>query len=87
VDPDVASGKAAEFAPLDLVQARVYEEDGSRRALVQSGDDKPGRVEEVKVKSELIQHRFYRMCGSPPPVDYGLLSVGPHCGTQNAQGA
>ena len=58
VDPDVASGKAAEFARLDLVEAYFYEEEGGRRygglmsrrrAMKPSGETKSGRVEEVKV--------------------------------------
>ncbi|KAJ1483234.1 hypothetical protein T484DRAFT_1801045 [Baffinella frigidus] len=55
VDPDVVSGKAPEFAPLDLVVARFYEEDGAnRRDLVLSGDAKAGRVQDVKDNGNLV---------------------------------
>ena len=49
VNPDVASGKAAEFAPLDLVQAHFYVDEGSRRGSEVSSETKAGRVEDVKV--------------------------------------
>ena len=49
VNPDVASGKAAEFAPLDLVQAHFYVEDGGRRGSEVSSETKAGKVEDVKV--------------------------------------
>jgi len=45
----VASGKAAEFARLDLVEAFSYVEEGSRRGLVLSEEAKSGRIEDVKV--------------------------------------
>ena len=54
----MASGKAAEFAHADLVEAHFYEEEDGRRhgglitrrrALKLSGETKSGRVEEVKV--------------------------------------
>ena len=54
VDPDVASGKAAEFAPADLVEAHFYVEEGNRRSLVLSGEIKAGRVQDVKVLSEPV---------------------------------
>ena len=54
VDPDVASGKAAEFASKDLVEARFYVEAGTRRSSVLSSEVKAGRVEEVKVMPEPV---------------------------------
>ena len=52
VDPDVATGKAAEFASGDLLEAHFFVEEGSRRRLVLSGETKAGRVDDVKVISE-----------------------------------
>ena len=52
VNPDVARGKAAEFVPLDLVEAHFYVEEGGRRRSVVSSETKAGRVEDVKVVPE-----------------------------------
>lgn len=54
VDPDVASGNAAEFAPRDLVEAYFYVEEENRRSLVLSSEVKAGRVEDVKVMPEPV---------------------------------
>ena len=52
VNPDVARGNAAEFAPLDLVKAHFHFEEGGRRRWVVSSETKAGRVEDVKVVPE-----------------------------------
>ena len=47
----MATGKAAEFATSDLVEAHFFVEDGRRRSLVVSGETKAGRLKDVKVMS------------------------------------
>ena len=52
VNPDVATGNAPEFAPLDLVEGHYYVAEGVRRRVVVSGEAKAGRVQRVEVMSE-----------------------------------
>ena len=78
---------------MDLVEA-FFEEDGPRRALSEKA--KSGRIKEVKVTSELIEHRMFAVtsliqCSLFERTLYLSLREhcikGPRCGRHDAQGA
>jgi len=77
VDPDLASGRAAEFATGDLVKAFFFVEEvdeGSRRSQVVSSEAKMGRLTEVKENTTLVV-RFDD--GSQQEIPRGMVASSP----------